>query len=325
MSPFHTNPNRRPARAGFTVVELLVVMAIIVLLAASVVTVGSAVWRRASAKKTESLLQVVQQAVDDFHRDPPKFVNLRQKGDDPSEGEGNYLKRYGAYPPDELEVFTSRGVPGAPTGGNRSLAPGKAGMIPSPTSTGFSRMTFGRSVGSFKLEHRDLAAMLLAIELYSESGREVLSRIESRYWVAGASDAMGKPEQFLDRNDNGMYDPGDQPVRWLVDDWQTPLSYYTQRDYTGSTAADIPSTNDPTWNRASTEMVRLNGGRPVIMSYGPNGADQLAGADPVTGVAATTLLHTDWDDNRRIDDPLNADNLYAAEGLADKLAKGIAE
>ncbi len=302
-------------RAAFTLVELLVVITIIAVLAGALITVSAGVWKNSQAKQTHAVIMLVQQAVDEFHKSPPAFVSTRQ-------GDASYKARYGSFPADELEVFTRFGVPGAPSGGgaNWSLAPGKVEVVPSPSGgPTYPAMTFGRSPASPSIEHRDLAAMLLTIELYSEQGRMILERIDSHYWSQGAVDpATSEPLQFLDRDDNGRFNEGDTPIRWLVDHWGTPLAYYTQRDWKG-TPSDRVSTNHAAWNRASTAMVRLNGGRPVIMSYGPNGESQLAGATPTVGV----LLHEDLIDDNRVNNPLNADNIYADPALAEKLSKGI--
>ena len=75
------------------------------------------------------------------------------------------------------------------------------------------------------------------------------------------------------------------------------------------------------WNEASTALIRLNGGQPIIMSYGPDGRDQLSkdslSADP------TASLVADFVANQRIDNPLNEDNVYADPAAKEKLAKGI--
>lgn len=306
---------RQPHRFGFTLVELLVVVSIIAILATALITVSTGVWRKGQVTKTRAMIELVQQAVDEFHKDPPAFVGARQ-------GDVAYKTRYGTFPPDEVEVYTQFGIPGAPAGGgaNWSLAPGKARIVPTPTGgPTYPAMTFGRSPVNPSVEHRDLVAMLLTIELYSEQGRMILDRIDGHYWSPGAVDpATGAPLQYLDRDGDNRFSDGDAAVRWLLDDWGTPLSYYTQRDSTGN-VTDRPSTNHDLWNRASTAMVRLNGGRPVIMSYGPNGGEQLAGAAPRAGL----LLHEDLLDDNRVNHSLNADNVYFDPAFAEKLAQGI--
>ena len=67
-------------------------------------------------------------------------------------------------------------------------------------------------------------------------------------------------------------------------------------------------------------MIRLNQGRPIIMSWGPDGEDQLtedAQNDP------TASLVGDWEDNNKIDNPFNEDNVYVQESFNQKLAKGL--
>jgi len=85
------------------------------------------------------------------------------------------------------------------------------------------------------------------------------------------------------------------------------------------------------WNEASTELIRLNGGQPVIFSYGPDGKDQLKkeimgekGAASLVGDFAT---EPDSPENKLhiIDVPANADNVYANDQLREKLAKGISQ
>lgn len=71
-------------------------------------------------------------------------------------------------------------------------------------------------------------------------------------------------------------------------------------------------------------MVKLNGDQPVIFSYGPNGREQMT--REVMGDTGAASLVTDWVSNGgRLLNALNADNIYAQEGLAAKLTKGVSE
>ncbi|MHC4697480.1 MAG: hypothetical protein ACYTFA_12125, partial [Planctomycetota bacterium] len=85
------------------------------------------------------------------------------------------------------------------------------------------------------------------------------------------------------------------------------------------------SSNHSDWNQASTEMIRLNNGKPILMSYGPNGKDQLKqgiqDADP------TANLMVDWVDEVHpgIDNPFNKDNVYASPDLAEKLLSVVTQ
>ncbi|MEK6676163.1 MAG: hypothetical protein AABZ47_10980, partial [Planctomycetota bacterium] len=131
---------------------------------------------------------------------------------------------------------------------------------------------------------------------------------------------------FLDRNVNQLWDPdGDQQIRYPLDDWGFPFGYLSQRDWvtnvTTQTPQAAPSSNHSDyWNRASTEMVRLNGGQPIVFSWGPDGKHQLTEVE-MKDTAQASLVR-DWFDDGKITHRLNADNVYADDGLANKLAKG---
>jgi hypothetical protein len=177
--------------------------------------------------------------------------------------------------------------------------------------------------------------MILAIELYSEAGAEMLNRIADKHRNQGAVNPAGRPTLFLDRDGDGNWTPGtDQQIRLIVDAWGVPLSYLAQQDYDPNATPGQPSTNHPAWNQASTEMIRLNGGQPIIMSYGVDGKEQLTKTwmEENTGQngAAEASLVVDWaggttpeDEAGKIDHRLNADNIYVDEGLNEKLARGI--
>ena len=71
----------------------------------------------------------------------------------------------------------------------------------------------------------------------------------------------------------------------------------------------------------------MNGGQPIIMSYGPNGKDQLT-KDAMEPNAIASLVG-DFEEevpgkpHHVIDNPLNDDNVYSNPALKEKLAKGI--
>ena len=67
-------------------------------------------------------------------------------------------------------------------------------------------------------------------------------------------------------------------------------------------------------------MVRLNGGQPIVFSWGPDGKHQLTEVE-MKDTAQASLVR-DWFDDGKITHRLNADNVYADDGLANKLAKG---
>lgn len=318
-----------PSLPAFTLIELLVVMAIIAVLAASVIVASSTLINKAKTSNTQALLTLVRDAVEEFEREQttnPTITRARQGG-------VKYADRYGPYPPDELEVFTPVGIPGSGAAG-KTLAPGGALMVPGPGG-GYPPMNFytkGRSPQEAALEHRDLSAMMVAIEVFGDASAAMLDRIDKRYWFTPLDDQdPPEPAVYLDRPENateepnGKWDAWDLQVRWIADDWGNPISYMAQRDWVPPPAPHVASSNRPeltsSWNHTSTELVRLNGGRPVIFSYGPDGSEQLT--RDAMGEEGLASLVGDFADNHLIDNPLNADNVYANPALKDKLAAGI--
>ena len=57
------------------------------------------------------------------------------------------------------------------------------------------------------------------------------------------------------------------------------------------------------------------------MSWGADGKDQLTKDAQEDDLTAS--LVGDWDDNQRIDNPFNEDNVYLDETLSEKLATGL--
>ena len=184
--------------------------------------------------------------------------------------------------------------------------------------------TAGNDAAEF--EHRDLVAMILAIELYTESAAAILDKIPDGNRSPGILDTNGNPRQFLDRDQakNETWDAEfDYQIHHVVDSWGVPISYFAQRDYDpDGDPEETESHNAPGWNQASTEMIHLNGKRPVIMSYGPSGPEQFT-RSVQTETDGGVFLAADWVDNQRIDHPYHADNIYANPALKEKLTEGI--
>ncbi len=303
-------------------VEMLVVIVVVSLLLITVVTVGTGVIGAGNAKETQAIMRVVEQAVEDFRSAAPLRA-VRQ----PKAGGGfiRYTDRYENYPPDEVELFTPRGLPGTLNGG--TLAPGGAKFVPEPNPP-FGAMTFRsdlREPSQLAQEHRDLAAMLLAIRLFSESASAVLDKVPDRYWVEGVVDAGGTPLQYLDRpgEGSGQFSSHDEQIRYIVDAWGEPLVYMSQRDWKPDPDEPPVSSNHPDWNRMSTEWVKLNGGTPVLMSYGPNGREQLTKA--LLDADPTHTVLGDWEDDRRLNNELNADNVFVDDALGATLRRGLGQ
>ena len=152
--------------------------------------------------------------------------------------------------------------------------------------------------------------------------------------------SSGNPPSFwtgrINGNPNDAWGPEDLQIRYILDEWGMPISYLAQRDYPTEEekkagVQEIPSRNHQGWNEGSTELIRMNGGQPVIFSYGGNGKDQLTkdmmepdGKASLMGDFEPAAAGPD-DVAHIIDNPANADNVYANPALKEKLAKGIKE
>lgn len=310
---------------AFTLVELMVVIVVIGLLTAAALTAGISLLAGAKSRATQGVLQVVDTALEEFRLNPPKIVT-RKWGDG---GTLTYADRYGKYPPDELEVLTDGGLMAADGGTALSIV--KTGWSMVPASPGvYPSMKFVQSTkpDDMAMEHRDLAAMLLTIDLYSETASSILDRISERHRRTPLA-ANGTPLQFLNRGSNPAWNPEeDVAVKYVLDDWGIPLSYMSQRDYVedGTQIVAGGSGNSKTWNHASSEMIRLNHGKPIIFSYGPDGREQLT-ADAMQDAGEASLAE-DWsipNDDHRISNPSNTDNVFINEQLRERLTVGAPE
>ncbi|MGD2108019.1 MAG: type II secretion system protein [Phycisphaerae bacterium] len=323
--------------SAFTLVELLVVMVIMIILIGSVLVATQAVIRKAKTTGTEAVLAVVQDAVSQFAREQKANPTLTQAAQRAGTTKVRYAKRYGSFPPDELELFTDAGLAGSDaTGSGGSLAPGGAKLyldgdaLAAPLPPLQFYAYGGEEWKQNALESRDMAAMILAIELYSDTASAILDRIPNDNRHAGILDPQtGHPVMFLDRNGDGKWDSGDLQIRYIIDGWGMAVGYLAQRDW-NEDDPPAPSSNHEDWNQAATQLVRLNGGQPVIMSYGPDGGQQFEKEimEPAGGETGVASLVGDWvgepnDPRFQIDHPLNADNLYADPALKDKLEAGI--
>lgn len=332
-----SNPNRRNrqstignrpsrgARRALTIIELLVVISIIAILISVVTVASSALIGKSRANNTRGLLEVVNTAVHQFKAERPAALNARKTT---AAGPVSYLQRYGPYPPDELEVFADTQNPIS----SASIAPGKAVAMPKPAYP--PMRFFAGTEEETAREHRDLAAMIVAIEVLTQEAAAILEKVPDRNRVAGPLDSSTppKPLQFLDRSSStagpdGNWGADDLQVRYIVDDWGVPLGYLAQRDWTKANASVTDSKNLPDyWNQASTQLIRLNGGEPVIFSWGADGKEQLTRdvMDSTTPKALASLVVDFVDDTSAqpgvVDHSMNADNIYLDPAFAEKIS-----
>jgi prepilin-type N-terminal cleavage/methylation domain-containing protein len=272
--------NRRPLRAArqvrrgraFTLVEMLVVLGIIALLVGIVITAGSAIVTGGRTRETKSVLASLDLAVEQF------------KSDGALGRVKSYVDRYGGYPCDELEPFSSGvGIPGS----------GDVILRGSPQI---------RPTNLASIFNRDIKAMVLAIRVHSATGAEILDRISARHRRTAAG-----LEEYLERDGVQGFSAGDEALVYYADAWGQAIEYYATRLAAGS----VPTNREA----LSQTLLRLNNQRPVFVSYGPDGADQLAPDANVT-------MLSDFADTQspgRIVHALNEDNVYSSPYLKERL------
>jgi len=304
-----------------TLIELLIVIVIIGVLISAVLVASTSLIGKSKARNTQTVLQLVADAAEQFKRSESEKPTLTRNA--------AYKKRYGMYPPDELEVFSATAPAGASGAVPYKLAsPAGSTIVPAE----FPNMRFYTDKSDDdRFEHRDLAALIVAIESQGGEAAAILDRIADRNRSTGSlATTDGKPNQYLSRpaginpdSINNAFGEEDLQIRYILDDWGNPISYMAQRDFVHDKEDETKSSNHVNWNESSTEFVRINSGQPLIFSYGPNGNDQLK-ADAMGPTEGKVSLPGDFD-NHKIDEPFNDDNVYLNDQLREKLSKGIEE
>jgi prepilin-type N-terminal cleavage/methylation domain-containing protein len=297
----HNTQHRTPRAGGFTLVELLVVLAIIALLASVFIIGGSTVIGDAKTRETRSVLILLDTAIQQFKSDAP-LSRVRA-----------YKNRYNGYPCDELEPFVrNMGVPAATTPPPPPIVIGPGAM---------SDITLGPSVQLASLTQIDTKAMVLSMRLFSPEASSILDKIGNKY-LRNPADPLA---QFFDRDGDGNLDTDDLPLDHFVDAWDSPIEYFSLSVEDPMLPGDLSAT-DIMGHRlaASTFFVRANGHRPLLVSYGPNGPDQMRLPE---GERATLVSDYDAAGTApyRIDNVLNDDNVYINTDVADVLRRGKGE
>ncbi|MBN1510592.1 MAG: type II secretion system protein [Phycisphaerae bacterium] len=297
MRPPHPS-DRRPIAAtashcerGFTLVEILVVVAILVILLGLVVGIGSWAVEGARARDTRTLLSILDTAAEQFKEDSARTLGRKQE----------FAIRYGGYPPDELDAFLD--IPKAND---------------DPTGVRISRVEFPQTAWQL-LEYKDIRAMSLAVRHCGSSpeAEATLDRIDSRFKATLLGDG-GIPTDYWDVDeDDGAFKPEiDEPLEYYVDSWSNPVAYFSTRGVTAGPSSDRV-------DRAvfSSYLIRsFSNGRPVFVSYGPDGAEQQPGSELWKTDAAQDLVK-DYKDDQKINNKYNYDNIYSVDGLEKKLVQ----
>jgi prepilin-type N-terminal cleavage/methylation domain-containing protein len=293
------SPRRRPA---FTLVELLLVMAILVVLISALIVVGRSQIAKGKAREAHTMLSTLQSAAQQFAAEKPLS---KVKG---------YAARYGDYPPDELDGFLK---------GVGILGSGGALVVPGGTDL---------KIPSNKIENvrnGDIKAFALAVRLYSQEGAATLDRIPSKYRAPAVKDASGTPLEFLHHGDGNTFKTGqDVPLDYFVDPWGTPIAYFAAK--TGGPSVWDSNTNNvaKVGNRQLTTQVlrSLSNDVPVFVSYGPDGPGQFAADFLVGGKYPPDLVQDIGDEpdgaDRVVNNTLNADNLYSIESAQSRILQG---
>jgi prepilin-type N-terminal cleavage/methylation domain-containing protein len=275
---------------GFTLIEMLVVVAVLALLIGMAFRGATAMTESAKVRETEGLFLALSQAMDAYKLE---VKQSRAAG-------GKVAALYNGAPPDDLRVFTQAGVN---LGG--TVVSMVAGNPIVPNVTEPRDATAGSLTDPGLRKHGDVRAMVLAMRLRSPKASEILDGINEKYRV---------------NEGNLVFNPGDGtnaiPLTHYVDAWGTPIEYY-------SVCTSVNSL-DPR-ERTSFALVHNSNAEPVLVSYGPDGPEQFSGDifdDPAFG---DTSVVSDFNGGcsgcmaGKIDSTLNQDNIYSSETLKDRM------
>jgi prepilin-type N-terminal cleavage/methylation domain-containing protein len=317
-TPAETETKKRTRKSAFTLIELVIVVAIIALLISVLVKVGGSAITRSKISQTRAVMQVIQTAIDQYKSEAPlaKIVY---------DGRRLYQDRYGNYPPDELEGFTSAGTSwGLPHDSGPqtvSIAPGyRQGAVNPNISIGGSALN---SAGP-PIQHADIKAMVLAITLYSPTASSILDQLGGQYRRVEKT-----RDEFLDRDGSmtATAATDDQMLTYYVDVWGTPFDYFALRDNNPPTVDPlVPAPSDTIAGdrlRTSTALVTRNRGQAVLLSYGPDGPDQFSPDFQVGGRPQDIVFDYVASDPTpgTINNLLNDDTIFLDETLNERLRR----
>jgi prepilin-type N-terminal cleavage/methylation domain-containing protein len=297
------SPWRGGRRAGFSLAEMLVVIAIIGILLAVVFRGGSALLRSSKARDTEALLAKLNLALDEYRRevDHSRIPNS--------------MALFNKFPPDDLRVFDASSVTPAIVGGcsirmrNTGQFIVEGSSVSDPDRLLDPRGSDGSLQNPGELLHADIRAMVLSMRLFSPKASKILDSIDPVYWQETDQRLIYNP----DPSDNSV-----QPIQLdvLVDAWGNPLEYF-------STCICNPNRPIGPRERTSNAFVHENNDGAILVSYGADGADQLSG-DIFSTEGDTTLVadfFAEYSQNGAgaVNHPFNTDNLYSSEYFANRI------
>ncbi|MCA9253525.1 MAG: prepilin-type N-terminal cleavage/methylation domain-containing protein [Phycisphaerales bacterium] len=286
----HANQNILKRRSGFTLIEIIVAVAVLAILIGVAFKGVTALTESAKVQETEGLLKALSQAIDAYK------LEVKQS----RAGGGSVGALYNGAPPDNFDVFTPTGANLA--GFNVKLVKGNPNALdladPRDSSTGVL-------AGFNQRRYGDVRAMVLAMRLWSPKASEILDGINEKYRV---------------NEGNLVYDPNDGtdsiPLIHYVDAWGTPIEYYSV-----CTAINSPDPRE----RTAFSLVHNSNAEPVLVSYGPDGPEQFSSDIFGDSGFGDTSLVSDFNGGcagctvGKIDNALNQDNVYSSETIKDRM------
>lgn len=311
MLPCRSLPiSRRRRVSAFSLIEILVVIAIIGILLAVVFRGGSTLVRNAKTRDTEALLKKLDLAIDEFKReaDLSKIPNAKAL--------------FNGAPPDDLRVFDASSatysvVGGCPVRFSSNGVFKRNETIVKVADLIDDRGGDGTLKSTAKLVHADIRAMVLSMRLYSPRARAILDSIDPKYWAD--TEAVDGYVYYPDASDTSSF----VQLDFLVDAWGNPLEYYsTCRCQMGITL--------PPREETSNTFVHYNNDGPVIVSYGADGADQFS-ADMMAAEGDTSMVADYYAESNNganagiINSPFNSDNVYSSDFFANRVRNQAGE
>ncbi|UCG34253.1 MAG: type II secretion system protein [Phycisphaerales bacterium] len=260
----------RSLRSGFSLVELIVVMSILIVVMSLAIGAGSAVIEANRRSLQQASFEILDQVLEDFARQNLLKAYLDEDG----AGQLSWKGFYGKYPPMDLSAvrpgFNSGAVSEDMNLAGRNLHQRIMGQFttPIPGVLPGARLREGLSDASFDVAstatafaHDDTESFLFYVQYYSPANAARLEKLAEGM-------VINADEDWVDLDNNGLPEEGDIALNELRDVWGNPVLYINDcRDRfdnvsTSSAGAD---------GRIDNPLLEANNGKPVFVSPGPDG------------------------------------------------------